>query len=306
MIQNSTNPNLTPLNSKIWNSKHSNCLTALIFIVLLSFLFILFSEQVMARDAVKPAGQVISSDDMDQAAEAEDAFDDEFADDIFQDEDSQASESHFTVSDPIEGLNRVVFTFNDYLYLYGLKPFSKVYVKVVPTIARRSVKNFFTNLAFPIRFVNDLLQGKGEDAAMEFASFFINSTLGFGGLNDFAQKYVGIRLQDEDFGQTLGAYGIGNGFYLVLPVLGPSSLRDTVGRAGDWFINPINYIEPWELSWAVSGYEKVNWTSFHMEDYKAFKKMSLDPYTAMRNFYIQNRNALIKDAVGAKKIKNTE
>ncbi len=281
--------------------------TALIFVVILSSFFLFFSGRVMAQEAKAPVGQVVS-DDLNQAAADEDeSNEDEFADDIFQDEDTQQQEEvHAMVADPLEGFNRVIFTFNDYLYIYGLKPFSKVYVKAVPTFARRSVKNFFTNLAFPIRFVNDMLQGKSEDAAMEFASFFINSTLGFGGLNDFAQKYVGIRLQDEDFGQTLGAYGVGNGVYLVLPVLGPSSLRDTVGRAGDWFLNPINYIEPWEMSWAVSGYEKVNWTSFHIEDYDAFKKMAIDPYTAMRNFYIQNRNALVKDAVGAKKYKNTK
>ena len=102
----------------------------------------------------------------------------------------------------------------------------------VPTVARKGVKNFFDNLFFPIRFINDLLQGKGEAACMEFSAFFINSTLGFGGLNDFAQKYVGITLQDEDFGQTLGSYGVGNGCYILLPILGPSSLRDAVGRAG--------------------------------------------------------------------------
>ena len=79
-----------------------------------------------------------------------------------------------------------------------------------------------------------------------------------------------------DFGQTLGSYGIGNGFYLMLPVLGPSSLRDAVGRAGDWFIDPINYAHPWELSWGARGLEKVNWISFHIGEYEAFKEASID------------------------------
>jgi len=229
---------------------------------------------------------------------------DEFDADIFQADESQGGQT--MVSDPFEGLNRAVFFFNDKLYMYGLRPISKGYAKVVPTVARKGIKNFFTNLLFPIRFVNALLQGKGEAAGREFSAFFINTTLGFGGLNNFAQKYVGIRLEDEDFGQTLGSYGIGNGIYLVLPVLGPSSFRDAVGRAGDWFINPINYAQPWELSWGGWGLEKVSWTSFHIGEYKAFKDASIDPYAAMRNAYIQNRNALVKDVAGAQKLKNSK
>lgn len=233
------------------------------------------------------------------------AEDDGFEADIFQE--GQVDQSaHTIVSDPLEGFNRAVFVFNDKLYLYGLKPITKGYARVVPTFARKGIRNFFNNLFFPIRFVNKLLQGKGEAAGMEFSAFFINTTLGFGGFNDFAQKYVGIRFQDEDFGQTLGTYGIGNGFYLMLPVLGPSSLRDAVGRAGDWFINPINYAQPWELSWGSWGLEKVNWISFHIGEYEAFKKASIDPYTAMRNAYIQNRNALVEDLPGAQKLKHSK
>lgn len=239
-------------------------------------------------------------------SQAETAGGSDFEEDIFQDNEDNLTDqdNHAMVADPLEGVNRAVFVFNDKLYMYLLKPLAKGYSWVVPTVARKSVKNFFYNLVFPIRFVNDLLQGKGEEASNEFCAFFINTTLGFGGLNDFAQKYVGIRLQDEDFGQTLGVYGIGNGFYLVLPVLGPSSLRDAVGRAGNWFIDPINYLQPDLLSWGVWGLEKVNWTSFHIQDYDAFKEASIDPYTAMRNAYIQNRNALVKDVAGAQKWKN--
>lgn len=222
------------------------------------------------------------------------AEDDEFEADIFQ-EDQADQDNHAMVADPLEGFNRAVFVFNDKLYMYGVRPLTKGYSRVVPFFARKGVKNVFNNLFFPIRFANNLLQGKGEAAGMEFSAFFINITLGFGGLNDFAQKYVGIRIQNEDFGQTLGSYGIGNGFYLMLPVLGPSSLRDAVGRAGDRFINPINYAQPWELSWGAVGLEKVNRTSFHIGEYEAFKDASIDPYTAMRNAYIQNRNALVKD-----------
>ncbi|WP_020585860.1 MlaA family lipoprotein [Desulfobacter curvatus] len=283
------------------------------YIILIVMILTLITGPAVAGNLTDQTGQAASSpgsdispdpsvSDVDQADKVED---DEFQADIFQ-EDQADQSTHAMVADPLEGFNRAVFVFNDKLYMYGLRPVSKGYARVVPTFARKSIKNFFNNLFFPIRFINDLLQGKGEAAGMEFSAFFINTTLGFGGLNNFAQKYVGIRLQDEDFGQTLGSYGIGNGFYLVLPILGPSSLRDAVGRAGDWFVNPINYAQPWELSWGAWGFEKVSWTSFHVGEYEAFKEASIDPYTAMRNAYIQNRNALVKDVAGAQKLKNSK
>ena len=282
------------------------------YLVLSILILTLISGPAFAGNAVDQAGKTvffsgstIAPEQADSAADQTDAAEDDgFEADIFQ-EDQADQSTHAIVADPLEGFNRAVFVFNDKLYMYGLRPIAKGYARVVPTFARRGVKNFFDNLFFPIRFVNDLLQGKGEAAGMEFSAFFINTTLGFGGLNDFAQKYVGIRLQDEDFGQTLGLYGIGNGFYLMLPVLGPSSMRDAVGKAGDWFINPINYAQPWKLSWGAWGFEKVSWTSFHIGEYEAFKKASIDPYTAMRNAYIQNRNALVKDLAGTQKLKNS-
>jgi len=274
------------------------------YLVLSILILTLISGPVVAGNIADHTGQMVFSG-ADQEAGAADqidtAQDDGFEADIFQEDQAEQS-THAMVADPLEGFNRAVFVFNDKIYMYGLRPIAKGYARVVPTFARRGVKNFFNNLFFPIRFVNDLLQGKGEAAGMEFSAFFINTTLGFGGLNDFAQKYVGIRLQDEDFGQTLGSYGIGNGFYLMLPVLGPSSLRDAVGRAGDSLINPVNYAQPWELSWGGRGLETVNGASFHIGEYEAFKKASIDPYTAMRNAYIQNRNALVKDLAGLQKL----
>ncbi len=199
------------------------------------------------------------------------------------------------VADPIYYFNYAMFTFNDYLYFYGLKPVAQGYKAIVPTPARKGVSNFFNNLLFPVRFVNNLLQGKFEAAGTEFSAFFVNSTLGLLGFNDFAQKYMGVRLQDEDLGQTLGSYKIGDGFYLVLPVLGPSTLRDTVGQVGDMFITPVTYVEPWELLWAMRGVDTVNRTSFRIGDYEALKDAALDPYIAVRNAYIQSRRARIKE-----------
>lgn len=276
------------------------------YLVLIIMILTLITCPAVAGNSADQTGQTASFSDSyadpDQAvgaANREDTVEDDgFEADIFQEDQAEQS-THAMVADPFEGFNRAVFVFNDKLYVYGLKPITKGYARVVPPFARKGVKNFFNNLFFPIRFVNALLQGKGESAGMEFSAFFINTTLGFGGLNDFAQKYVGIRLQDEDFGQTLGSYGLGNGFYLMLPVLGPSSLRDAVGRGGDWFLNPINYAQPWELSWGASVLKKVNGTSFHLGEYEAFKKASIDPYTALRNAYIQNRNALVNDLPSA-------
>ena len=276
--------------------------------VLIFIMLTLIPGPALAENTADQAGQKVPSGS-DQATvvgiRSDTAAYDEFEADIFLDDQADQN-NHAMVADPLEGFNRAVFVFNDKLYIYGLRPLTKGYARAVPHFVRKGVKNFFNNLFFPIRFVNDLLQSKGEAAGMEFSAFFINTTLGFGGLNDFAQKYVGIRLQNEDFGQTLGSYGVGNGFYLMLPALGPTSLRDAVGRAGDWLIDPINYVQPRALSRGAWGLETVNWTSFHIGEYEAFKDASIDPYTAMRNAYIQNRNALVKDWVGAQKLKNSK
>ena len=278
-----------------------------LYLILILIILMLIPGLSVAGNTADQAGKKVpsGSDQVSEGVTRPDTEHDEFEADIFQEEQVDQN-NHAMVADPLEGFNRAVFVFNDKLYIYGLRPLTKGYARVVPTVTRKGVKNFFNNLFFPIRFVNDLLQGKGEAAGMEFSAFFVNTTLGFGGLNDFAQKHVGIRLQDEDFGQTLGSYGIGNGFYLLLPVWGPSSLRDAVGRAGDWLINPINYAEPWELCRGAWALEKVNWTSFHIGEYEAFKEASIDPYTALRNAYIQNRNALVNDSVGAQKLKNSK
>ncbi len=220
--------------------------------------------------------------------------DTEFSEDLFDEYDDGDTESQM-VADPIYYFNYAMFTFNDYLYFYGLKPIAQGYKAIVPTPAREGVNNFFNNLLFPVRFVNKILQGKFESAGTEFSAFFVNSTLGCLGVNDFAQKYMDVRLQNEDLGQTLGSYNIGDGFYLVLPVLGASTLRDSVGQLGDMFITPVSYVEPWELLWGMRGVDTVNRTSFRIGDYEALKEAALDPYIALRNAYIQNRRAQIKE-----------
>jgi len=218
----------------------------------------------------------------------------EFSEDIF-DEYETGDQKAQEVADPIYFFNLAMFTFNDYLYFYGLKPVAQGYKAIMPTPARKGINNFFNNLLFPIRFVNNLLQGKFKPAGNEISAFCVNTTVGILGFYDFAQRHMDIRLPQEDLGQTLGSYNIGNGFYMVLPVLGPTTLRDTVGSLGDMFLTPVTYVDPWELHWGLKGTDTVNRTSFRIGDYEALKDAALNPYVALRNAYIQNRKALVKE-----------
>ena len=210
-------------------------------------------------------------------------LDDDFFDDEFEEEPDQ-------IADPLSMWNRAMFHFNDKLYFWVLKPLASGYKAVTPDVFRTGVKNFFRNLTTPIRLANCVLQGKREAFGIELTRFVMNTTVGVLGLGSPADNDPRlIRPDEEDFGQTLGKYGIGNGFYIVWPVIGSSTLRDTVGRVGDWFLNPINYIDPKEASWAVWGFDKVNQTSYRIGDYESLKKAAIDPYIALRDVYIQFR-----------------
>jgi len=193
------------------------------------------------------------------------------------------------VPDPLAPLNRAIYHFNDKLYFWLLKPAAKGYRAIFPEALRISVRNFFSNLLFPVRFTNCLLQTNIEEASIEFSRFSINTTMGIGGLFDPAKRYYHITEQDEDFGQTLGVYGIKEGLYLNLPVFGPSTLRDSVGMAGDYFLKPLSYIDPFEVSLGISSYKTLNDTSLKIGDYEALKEASIDPYLSMRNAYLQYR-----------------
>lgn len=197
------------------------------------------------------------------------------------------------VADPIEPFNRAMFYFNDKLYVWVLRPISLGYRKVTPRKMRVGVSNFFTNLTTPIRFANCLLQGKGKAATVELSKFIFNSTYGVLGFGDLFKDYPEMYPDTEDFGQTLGTYGIGDGFYIVWPVLGASTLRDTVGLAGDYALNPVTYVENIQSRVAITAFDKVNKLSFRIEDIDALKKAAFDPYEAHRNFYVQLRQAKI-------------
>ena len=201
------------------------------------------------------------------------------------------------IADPIEPWNRAMYHVNDKLYFWLLKPTAKGYKYIVPEDFRGLFSNFYQNIKAPVRIVNNFLQGKPGYAGIELAKFLINSTVGVGGLRDCATECFGINGRDADFGQTLGKYGVGFGFYVVWPLLGPSSPRDTIGWIGDWLLRPQSYVSSeWISPEGVGLYvhEKVNDTSFHIGDFEAIKGAAIDPYVAMRDAYVQYRKKLIE------------
>jgi phospholipid-binding lipoprotein MlaA len=215
-----------------------------------------------------------------------------FEDDI--DDWDEEEEDFASIADPLEWFNRAMFHFTDKLYFWILKPVASGYRAVTPKEMRIGVDNFFTNIGAPIRLTNCILQGKIESAEAELAKFLYNSTIGVLGFGNPSKKHPKLNPDPEDFGQTLAIYGIGDGFYIFWPILGPSTLRDSVGRVGDYFLSPPNYVDPVELSIAIDAYDRVNTTSLRIGDYEALKKAALDPYEALRNGYMQLRRSRIK------------
>ncbi|MHB8828186.1 MAG: MlaA family lipoprotein [Syntrophales bacterium] len=200
-----------------------------------------------------------------------------------------------TIADPLEPFNRAMFQFNDKLYFWVLKPVARAYKNVVHEDVRAVVKNFFSNAAFPVRFVNCLLQANLTGALSEVGRFALNTLVGFGGLFDPASdKEINLARHGEDFGQTLGLYGIGHGFYIHWPLFGPSSPRDTIGMAGDSFLNPFSYLDQWYETAGVSAYDRINETSFSIGDYEALKQAAIDPYVSVRDAYVQYRFNKVK------------
>ncbi len=244
--------------------------------------------EVRSMEPGQPPAQVAEKDAAAQQGLTK--IDPEFLDDSldFLDEEDEGIENGIRIADPLEPWNKVMYQFNDKLYFWVLKPVAKGYRAVVPQVVRNSVKNFFVNLTFPARFVNSLLQAKDQTATDELGRFLFNSTVGVLGFWDAAGRfYPDLNPVSEDLGQTLGRYRMGNGFYVVWPILGPSTLRDSVGLLGDRFLNPVTYVEPTMASVGISAYDTVNGLSFRIGDYETLKDAALDPYEAFRDAYIQ-------------------
>lgn len=199
------------------------------------------------------------------------------------------------VSDPLEPWNRMMFSVNDTLYFWVVKPIAVTYRDITPEPARVGIRNFFENAVTPARYVNCLLQGKNTGADTELRRFVINTTVGVLGFGDPALDQYGLKPVDEDLGQTLAGCGLGNGFYIVWPLFGPSTARDSVGRVGDAFLDPLRYVEPWELSIGISIVDYTNSASFQIGRYEVFKAAAVDPYIAMRESYILYRDKLTRE-----------
>ncbi|MEA2084128.1 MAG: VacJ family lipoprotein [Thermodesulfobacteriota bacterium] len=213
-------------------------------------------------------------------------------------EDFDDTETTVDVADPLEGINRAFYHFNDMLYFRLIKPVATVFSKIIPKDFRVCISNAFNNLMSPVRIANNLLQGKVKNSGIETARFLINTTAGVAGLGDPAKIEFGLIPKKEDLGQTLAIYGVGEGIYLFWPVIGPSNLRDTVGLAGDSMFNPLTYFPAADKSAAVGAYfgNTVNNTSLALGDYERFKEESFDHYVAIRDAYRQHRHNQIIDA----------
>jgi phospholipid-binding lipoprotein MlaA len=200
--------------------------------------------------------------------------------------------------DPWAGLNRPIFRFNDGLDRYILEPVAKGYDFVTPDLVQRGITNFLSNLWFPVVFTNCLLQAKPDQAAQSFGRFFMNTTIGFGGIIDVA-SYKDVPRPNEDFGQTLGYWGVGTGPYLVLPLMGPSNVRDTGGRFVDSATRVWPYFVPWWVSSGTGALEVVSTRARYLEEVKDLRESSVDYYAAVRDAYLQRREALVEDRVGS-------
>ncbi|MFU8848580.1 MAG: VacJ family lipoprotein [Opitutales bacterium] len=227
------------------------------------------------------------------------AQDDYLSEEDFYDEELN---SGLEISDPLEFINRYTFKFNDFVYLNLLEPLADTYQAVTPDPVEKGASNFFRNLKYPVRLVGNLLQGRLKGAWVETGRFAINTTVGVLGVFRPADEISGFApIPKEDIGQALGSWGVGEGPYLVIPLLGPSNLRDLGGTVGDRAINPFDepfsLIDDWSWEWqlALAGSEFIVASPSLIERYKRLKGSAIDPYGSLKNGYTQYRRAAIKE-----------
>lgn len=193
--------------------------------------------------------------------------------------------------DPWEGFNRAVFAFNDTLDYYFLKPIATGYDKVMPDPLQNGVTNFFSNAGEIVTIVNDLFQGKFKQAGLDSTRFLVNTTVGMFGFIDIGSR-IGLEKHDEDFGQTLGYWGVGPGPYLMLPFFGPNTLRDTAGKGPDYFLSPYNAVDHELTRYSLRALDVVDLRTSLLE---AEKLVAGDRYSFFRDAYLQNREFLVND-----------
>ena len=197
-------------------------------------------------------------------------------------------------SDPLEGLNRGVHAFNDGFDRALARPVATAYRDWVHDEIRNRVRSFFSNLQDPMIGLHNMLQGKFEDGFFDWMRFVFNSTIGLFGLHDVATD-MGLDKHDEDFGQTFGRWGIGAGPYLVLPFLGPSSVRDGVGTALGVLTDAATYVEPDALAWGIYGVRFTQTRADLLEATRLIEEAALDHYVFTRDAFFQRRRNLVYD-----------
>ena len=262
--------------------------------------YVFAQENAPASSEAVPEAEIAADTD-----EEEEGFDDEFEDEF--------GDAEKEVFDPLSGYNTVMTEFNDGFYVYFVDPVARGYRWVLPDGARRGVNRFFHNLFFPIRFVNNVLQLKAKNAGEEFLRFVLNSTIGIFGIWDPAKEWFDLEAHEEDFGQTLGFYGVGGGFHVVLPFLGPSNVRDMFSLYPDMQMDPVYNVKnrPYNLpqnDGEYLGYSRktlqsaqltvlktINRESLRIGQYANLKKDAIELYPFLRDVYEQNRAKLIKE-----------
>ena len=197
------------------------------------------------------------------------------------------------ISDPFEPVNRTIFKVNEFADKYAMRPVAKGYQSVIPAPIRTGVNNFFDNISYPIDIINAALQGKFKQAGSDTARFALNSTVGFAGFLDPATK-LGLEKHEEDFGQTLGVWGVPKGPYLVIPFFGPKTIRSGAGDLAGVYVNPQFYLFSSSVQTKVNIFWLVHVRStllgFDEEVQRAF-----DRYAFVRDAYLQNREFLLYD-----------
>jgi phospholipid-binding lipoprotein MlaA len=217
--------------------------------------------------------------------------------------DQLANEPVEKVNDPWERLNHTTFRLNDTFTIHAIKPVAHGYEHIVPQKVRTGLSNFFDNLDFPIRFGNDVLQGRVVRSGQEAGKFLVNSTVGVGGLFRISDHVSSLAdVPPEDFGLTLAHWGVSNGPYLVVPLLGPTTIRDLTGYAGDFAINPLNWYLIFTshrlisnaVGYSISASRFVVRAPGSVRTYEQMKEAAVDPYIAVRNAYLSHRAAQLQ------------
>jgi len=216
-------------------------------------------------------------------------------DDLFDD----PIEGMVVIADPLESLNRFIFRFNDLVYRQAVEPISRFYDDVIPAPVDRGLTRFFRNFRYPIRLVSNLAQGEFAIARIETERFIVNSTAGLAGFLDPASEMEGLeRPIPQDIGHALGAYGMGEGIYLVLPILGPSNGRDALGFVGNRAVHPLYYpYSVWDestMDWTLSITQFINASPGLINGYRSVTDNAIDPYESLKSAYIQSRRADIR------------